>query len=453
MWVLNDHLYQVFNASVPGFTAWWTNYGGITVVERGEKGDQGVTSFFVLSGFLIPFILTKEVAKRKERYLSFWTGVDFLFHRWVRLAPTLYVSTCLAILYGYYSTSAYSRVAFYDNCVDYWWLNFVFMENFFGLGKWKDCYDSVWTISVEMQLYVLTLPVVYFFVWEKHYGYIAALCFFSISFVIKMSLAQWVTDGGGGSPSAIGNYNQLIYLAPWSRAAEYGIGIMLFMVWDRYVYEKEKKEKALAAKRIAAMAGGDLESLRVAAAAGGAAGGNAVDGTPAADADNPLVLKVMFFAAAIGFIVFAFFFLSVQYASWWNYSVYHYYAFTYTIWALGLVSVIYLALDPPFWPFAQLLGMNIWYPIASLAYTGGVLNIMVCAIYAEMLTSLSPNNTWPSDTKYYWKFLIFTQTTFISLMLGVALSLLVERPFMQLGQRIKFHSATSKPMEPAENTL
>ena len=51
----------MFNQSVPGFTAWWSNYGGITVVEQGEKGDQGVTSFFVLSGFLIPFILTKEV--------------------------------------------------------------------------------------------------------------------------------------------------------------------------------------------------------------------------------------------------------------------------------------------------------------------------------------------------------------------------------------------------------
>ena len=61
LWVLNDHFYQVFNQAVPGFTAWWSNYGGITVVEQAEKGDQGVTSFFVLSGFLIPFILTKEV--------------------------------------------------------------------------------------------------------------------------------------------------------------------------------------------------------------------------------------------------------------------------------------------------------------------------------------------------------------------------------------------------------
>ena len=113
---MNDHVYQVFNASVPGFTAWWANYGGIVTVEQGEKGDQGVTSFFVLSGFLIPFILTKEVTKRKERYLTAWTALDFLFHRYVRLAPTLYTATALAMLYGYYSTLTYSRVAFYENC-------------------------------------------------------------------------------------------------------------------------------------------------------------------------------------------------------------------------------------------------------------------------------------------------------------------------------------------------
>jgi hypothetical protein len=149
---------------------------------------------------------------------------------------------------------------------------------------------------------------------------------------------------------------------------------------------------------------------------------------------------VTFFATAVGAIAFALFFLSVQYTIWWHYSMYHYYAFTYTIWAMGLVAVIYLSLDPPLWPLAQLLGMNIWYPIASLAYTGGVLNIMVCAFYAEMLISLNPNNTWPIDTPYYWKLLIFTQTTFISLMLGVVLSLVVERPFMQLGQKVRFLS-------------
>ena len=345
-------MYQVFNASVPGFTAWWANYGGIVTVEQGEKGDQGVTSFFVLSGFLIPFILTKEVAKRKERYLTFWTAMDFLFHRYVRLAPTLYTATALAMLYGYFSTLTYSRVAFYENCQNYWWLNVVFLENFFSLGHWNDCYDSVWTISVEMQLYVLTLPVVYFFVWDKVYGYIAAFCFFLASFLTRVALAQWITDKG----LSMGTYNQYIYLASWSRAAEYGIGMMLFMTWDRYIYQKQK---TAGTKKVTTTA--DVEALPAATsnegttAGPGDRNGALIDNNSGTSNDNsgeeessiPLTTwqitsKVLFFAAAGGAIVFAFFFLSMRYEDWWYSSVYQYYAFTYTIWAMGLVAVIYL---------------------------------------------------------------------------------------------------------------
>lgn len=38
-----------------------------------------------------------------------------------------------------------------------------------------NCYDSVWTISVEMQLYLLTIPVAYFYILDPQYGFFAAL--------------------------------------------------------------------------------------------------------------------------------------------------------------------------------------------------------------------------------------------------------------------------------------
>ena len=121
-------------------------------------------------------------------------------------------------------------------------------------------------------------------------------------------------------------------------------------------------------------------------------------------------------------------------------------AFTYTIWGTALAFIIYLSIDPPLWPFAQLLGLNVWYPIASLAYTGGTLNIMVCALYAEMLVNLNPVDTWPQDTPYYWKFFMVVQIAFLSLALGVVLSLLVERPLMQLGAKVKILGPQAAPV-------
>ena len=118
--------------TLDGFELWFSKQGGITYVQTMEKGDQGVTSFFVLSGFLIPFILTRQVKSRKERYLTFWSAIDFLFHRWIRLAPTLYVATVISLIYGYYTTSTFAKVEFYDGCKNYWWTNILFLNDFSG---------------------------------------------------------------------------------------------------------------------------------------------------------------------------------------------------------------------------------------------------------------------------------------------------------------------------------
>ena len=49
-----------------------------------------------------------------------------------------------------------------------------------------------------MQLYVLTLPVIYYYVWEKEYGYIAAAVFTAISLIIRIALAAWIETNNYG---------------------------------------------------------------------------------------------------------------------------------------------------------------------------------------------------------------------------------------------------------------
>jgi peptidoglycan/LPS O-acetylase OafA/YrhL len=113
-----------------------------------------VTSFFVLSGFLIVFILTRLSKARKERYMSWTTAMEFLFRRYFRLAPSIFVSTIIVMVYSYYAGLSDHLVwsHFWIPCKTYWWQNIIFLNNLSTMLGETNCYDSVWTISVEMQL-------------------------------------------------------------------------------------------------------------------------------------------------------------------------------------------------------------------------------------------------------------------------------------------------------------
>ncbi len=139
-----------------------------------EKGPDGVTSFFVLSGFLIPFIFTRLLKGHKQAYATPWNMLEFIFRRYMRLAPSIAMATIIVTTVGYcYGPSSYLYSLFYTTCKQWWWENILFLNNFKGIMGIGSCYDSVWTISVEMQLYFVSLIPLYFYAWDRVYGYIA----------------------------------------------------------------------------------------------------------------------------------------------------------------------------------------------------------------------------------------------------------------------------------------
>ena len=44
-----------------------------------------------------------------------------------------------------------------------------------------------------MQLYILTIPLIYFYCWEKEYGWYAAIIWTLGSFILRTVLTYWVT--------------------------------------------------------------------------------------------------------------------------------------------------------------------------------------------------------------------------------------------------------------------
>jgi len=403
LWVLNDHLYQALGKSITGFSDWFGSQDGIMTAASGNKGDEGVTSFFVLSGFLIPFILTRLVRSKKERYLSAWTAVEFLFRRYMRLAPTLILATFVAMAYGCLNTgneAAYST--FCEPCLTGWWENFIFMNNYNGFFGYEDCYDSVWTISVEMQLYVLTIPVVYCYVWEKEYGYLAAFFWTLTSLLLRVGMSEYCDETG----APFGVY---VYLPAYTRAAEYGVGMGLYFLWDYYLADKKRRaELAL---------------------------------QPSSNLD--INLKIVFWFTVVAIAAFAFYYLSVDEDAWWSGSDNQYYSFSYFLWGAGLSSVIYISVDGTFWPLTWFLSWYVWFPIASLAYSAGVLNIVICYMYGDFILAFyGADFEWDINTSQASYFFIYLQVMFLSLSVGLMMSYFIERPGMNLAKAVKFSSGT-----------
>jgi peptidoglycan/LPS O-acetylase OafA/YrhL len=347
MWVLGDHLYQAFMKELTGFVTWWSGLGAAgneyQIISNSNKGDQGVTSFFFLSGFLIPFVFTRMVkAASKDSAANdmpipafSFHAWEFLFRRYMRLAPTLYAGTLIAFLYGYFmkdvSTSA--SETFYVPCQRDWWENIFFINNFSGIAGWQDCYDSVWTISVEYQLYILTIPVVYFYCWKEHYGWWAAALWTALTFFIRVAISAWCDDTGA-------SFGAWVYLPSWTRAPEYGVGIISFMLYD-YFYCNSKRRAEI--KPLLQLPTHEERAWRVA-----------------------------FHIFNFGVLAWGLYYL-VSDDSWWVFSYTQYEAFSYFLWAGTLFVVAQIVFDNAFWPIRWVLSWYVWYPIAQLAYTAGKL--------------------------------------------------------------------------------
>jgi hypothetical protein len=81
------------------------------------------------------------------------------------------------------------------------------------------------------------------------------------------------------------------------------------------------------------------------------------------------------------------------------------------------------------------LSWYVWYPIAQLAYTGGVLNMVIC--HATAVASLVTfGNEWNDNTNLWTYMYLYFLVAMSSLTFGFILSLLVERPFMNFAKAV-----------------
>ena len=123
------------------------------LTSESKSGFVGVDIFFVISGFLITWIIREQVQGQRFSLAAFWV------RRLRRLAPALFVVLALVTLYGatrllqgdfkQLMQEVMATQFYYANV--YFWRN----VNYFGLQAGNIYLLHTWSLSVEEQFYIL----------------------------------------------------------------------------------------------------------------------------------------------------------------------------------------------------------------------------------------------------------------------------------------------------------
>lgn len=121
-------------------------------------GHYGVNLFFVLSGFLITYLLLKELRERGKIHIGF-----FLVRRILRLWPLYFV----IVLFGFF---IFPHLPFGTQTVHEFWRYALFLSNFDeiinGSRDSLNFLTATWSVSIEEQFYLGWALVIGLFQWK-----------------------------------------------------------------------------------------------------------------------------------------------------------------------------------------------------------------------------------------------------------------------------------------------
>ena len=160
-WVIALHAYQnmpFVSGTTPAAVAALASIDHVFGYRVVSNGSYGVDMFFVISGYLIMTILRKDLASTHSARAKLANVGRFLVRRLLRIAPAY--MTALGVWYAVVSSQtdavAQAQAAM---CVADWWQNVLYINNFFPMTT--RCMVWSWSIAVEMQLYLLSPPIVW----------------------------------------------------------------------------------------------------------------------------------------------------------------------------------------------------------------------------------------------------------------------------------------------------
>ncbi|KAL5253216.1 hypothetical protein ACHWQZ_G013107 [Mnemiopsis leidyi] len=237
-WVVLGHAYAFSPYYIAGYS-----YVADLMKRRGfmviQNGLPSVDSFFALSGFLVTYLLLKQLSKRGGMSPLQW--VAFYVHRYVRLTvPYLVAMLVEGWLYRLLTSGPRSQQMFssslsaHETCKKYWYTNLLYINNLVPFKGNGGCLGQGWYLANDMQFFILAPIFIVLLFWRPLIGLLGTIG----SIVSSAIAAAVITAVYHLGPAFTADTNQddywLLYNKPWIRITPYLVGILGGWVYWRW---------------------------------------------------------------------------------------------------------------------------------------------------------------------------------------------------------------------------
>jgi len=191
------------------------------------NGFPSVDTFFLLSGLLVAYI--SFAALEKKRFNIF----VYYIHRYIRLTiPLAFAIGFVAFISPYLAKGPFAELftnAGPQNCRDHWYLNLLYMNNFFNEDKM--CLTVTWYLACDMQMYWYAPLIILPIWWNEKIG----LVFWGLNMAAFTCVQGYLTAHYHLGPSIIIQHEKLhgfnsdfdYYNRVYTRMQPYLIGLLL----------------------------------------------------------------------------------------------------------------------------------------------------------------------------------------------------------------------------------
>ena len=202
------------------------------------NGFFSVDSFFFLSGLLVAYLTLRDLHRRKGRF----PALMYYIHRYLRLTPTY----AFVLFFQWFLTVHLTDGPLYIQqygagsppyklCNQYWWTNFLYINNFHPWKLTEECMGWTWYLANDMQFYIVAPLMVVMLYYSLTLGLVNVGVFLFGSFIATGSIAGYYKFDantfypffGLSHASTVTTSSDELYIKPYARISPYLVGIVL----------------------------------------------------------------------------------------------------------------------------------------------------------------------------------------------------------------------------------